>query len=142
MQPKNSSDVTVLVVDDDEIDVMGVQRAFEKSKLRNPIIVASDGGDALRKLRDGKSVPRPYLVLLDINMPRMSGIEFLENARQDPDLHNSVIFVLTTSNDENDKRKVYRHNVAGYIVKGYQEDGFVDAVSLLDQYSRINQFPM
>lgn len=141
MQPRNSEDITVLVVDDDEVDVMGVQRAFKKSKLCNSIIVASDGKEALKKLRDGKSVHRPYLVLLDINMPQMDGIEFLENARRDPALQNSVVFVLTTSNDEKDKRRAYQHNIAGYIVKGHREDGFVDAVSLLDQYSRINQFP-
>ncbi len=142
MVDQQKEEVTILVVDDDEIDVMGVQRAFKKSNLKNSIVVASDGKDALRKLRDGKSVSKPYLVLLDLNMPQMNGVEFLENARKDPELHNSVVFVLTTSNDEEDKRKAYKHNIAGYFVKGQMEEGFGDAVTLLNHYSRVNQFPV
>ena len=139
MQTKREA-VTVLLVEDDEVDVMGVRRAFKKSHIENNIVVATDGQDALTKLRDGKSVPRPYLVLLDLNMPRMSGIEFLEAARQDPGLHGSIVFVLTTSKDERDKQKAYNYNVAGYIVKERMEQGFINAAGLLDQYTQINEF--
>ena len=77
---------------------MGVQRAFRRAKVENTIVVANDGLIALEKLRG--DVRKPYLVLLDLNMPRMNGIEFLAEARKDDLLRDSLIFVLTTSKDE------------------------------------------
>jgi len=136
-----SKDVTILMIDDDEVDVMGVQRAFRHAKLENQIVVANDGFDALDKLRDGKSVPRPYLVLLDLNMPRMNGIEFLKEMRRDPKINESIVFVLTTSNDDQDKHKAYRQHIAGYIVKHRTADGFINAAGLLEQYAKIVEFP-
>lgn len=133
--------VSVLLVDDDAVDVMGVQRAFRQSELQNTIVVASNGLEALEKLRDGKSISRPYMVLLDLNMPKMNGIEFLEEARSDPDLKSSIIFVLTTSKDSEDKEKAYKHNIAGYIVKDRTTGGFINAAGLLSQYSRVVEFP-
>src|SRR5690606_5812988 len=124
MMPRNS-DVTVLLVEDDEVDVMGVRRAFRQSHLENNIVVASDGIEALAMLHDPEAVPRPYMVLLDLNMPRMNGIEFLERTRKDPMLQSSIIFVLTTSRDQEDKEKVYRHNPAGYIVKERIDGDFI-----------------
>ena len=141
MQPKKKENVTVLLVEDDEVDVMGVQRAFKKLKLNNAIVIAPDGQEALKKLRDGKSVPHPYLMLLDLNMPRMNGLEFLAKIRQDPELHNSIIFVLTTSNDSGDRQKAYQHNIAGYIVKGLFGESFINTAGLLDLYTQINEFP-
>jgi len=139
MQHKN--DVTVLLVDDDEIDVMGVKRAFTQSDLKNKIVVASDGRQALDILRDGSSVNRPYMMLLDLNMPRMNGIELLENMRSDPALKDAIVFVLTTSRAREDRQKAYDHNVAGYIVKGEVREGYLDAVGLLKHYSDVVQFP-
>ena len=133
-------EITVLLVDDDEVDVMGVKRAFDKTKIKNPIVVARDGLDALEKLRAG-TVKRPYLILLDLNMPRMNGIEFLDEIRKDAALKDSVVFVLTTSKDEQDKWASYQRNIAGYIVKENLGTEFLDAVSLLDVYWRVVEFP-
>lgn len=130
----------VLMVDDDEIDVMGVKREFLRSKLKNPIVVANNGLEALEKLRNG-SVPSPRMVLLDLNMPRMNGIEFLQEIRRDPDLKETIIFVLTTSKAMEDKQQAYEHNIAGYIVKDCGNGGFVDTAELLNCYSRTVEFP-
>ncbi len=133
--------VSILLVEDDEIDVMGIKRAFKEAKVANPIIVAENGLEALEKLKDGKSILRPYLILLDINMPRMNGHEFLEEIRADEDLKNSIVFVLTTSKDDKDVFKAYEKNVAGYLIKENIGKGFLEAVSLLDTYWKIVEFP-
>ncbi len=133
--------VTVLLIDDDEVDVMGIKRAFRQHKLDNDIVVASDGYDALSKLRDGKSVTAPYLILLDLNMPKMDGIEFLHQTRADPALRSSIIFVLTTSQTPEDKARAYEHNIAGYLIKDGGNGGFIDAADLLGRYARAVAFP-
>jgi CheY-like chemotaxis protein len=130
-------DITIFLVEDNEVDVMGVQRAFKKSNFPNPIVVAGNGQEALSKLRDGKSVPRPYLVLLDLNMPKMNGIEFLEEIRKDNELRSAIVFVLTTSNATDDRNKTSEQNVAGYIVKGKETGGFINVVNLLNQYAQV-----
>ena len=99
--------VTILMVDDDEVDVMGLERAFRRGNMHNPIVTAPDGIAALALLRDGHSVMRPYMIVLDINMPRMTGIEFLDEVRGDKKLQDSVVFVLTTSKDDEDKHRAY-----------------------------------
>ncbi len=133
-------EITVLLVDDDEVDVMGVERAFKRAKIKNPIVTAKDGLDALEKMRAQK-VKRPYLILLDLNMPRMNGLEFLDAIRKDSDFKDSVVFVLTTSKAEQDKWEAYQRNIAGYIVKENVGEEFLDAVSLLNMYWRIVELP-
>ncbi len=86
----------ILVVDDDEVAVMAVRRALRQHRIDNPVVVANDGLHALELLRSG-AVGRPYIILLDINMPRMTGLEFLSVIRADRDLSSSVVFVMTTS---------------------------------------------
>lgn len=136
----NPKEVTILLVDDDDIDVMSVMRAFERAKIKNPIIVARDGVDALVILRD-QNFKRPYLILLDLNMPRMNGIEFLDELRNDEKLRDSIIFVLTTSRAESDKLDAYQRNIAAYIVKENVGVEFLNAIALLDMYWRIVEFP-
>ncbi len=133
--------VTILLVEDNDIDIMGVQRAFKASNAINSIVVAGDGLEALALLRDGKSVPRPYLVLLDLNMPKMNGIEFLAAARQDPELRNSIVFVLSTSRADDDKNQAFGHNIAGYIVKDRTAGDFINAAELLERYARVCEIP-
>jgi len=106
----------ILLVDDDDLDVMNVKRAFEKAKVPAPLYVASSGYEALEMLRSG-AVPRRRLILLDLNMPRMNGIEFLERLRADPELRGIPVVVLTTSADDRDRAAAYRHCVAGYMIK-------------------------
>ncbi len=136
--------VNLLLVDDDDVDVMGLKRAFTKSRIGNPITVARDGIEALEILRgqNGKAkLPKPHLILLDLNMPRMDGIEFLEALRADEDLRTAVVFMITTSKAEEDKARAYGHNVAGYIVKQDPASTFLQAVSLLEHYWKIVEFP-
>lgn len=130
----------ILLVEDDNVDAKIVVRAFTKLRIANPIIRAKDGVMALELLRDG-SVSRPYIILLDLNMPKMGGIEFLDELRRDAMLSSSVVFVLTTSKDDEDKMAAYNHNIAGYIVKEKLQNGFDELVKLLDCYWRIVELP-
>lgn len=143
MQSGANETVTILLVDDDSIDAEAIRRAFRKARIANPIVSVADGLEALQRLRDttARGVPRPYLVLLDLNMPRMNGIEFLEELRRDETLHNSVVFVLTTSDDDRDKVAAYDRHVAGYMVKNRAGEAFIDLIALLDHYWRIVELP-
>ncbi len=136
--------IHILLVEDDEIDAMGIQRAFRKQKIANPIHVAENGIEALNMLRSSNGhgpMPRPYLILLDLNMPQMNGIEFLEELRKDPDLNDSLVFVLTTSDDDRDKVAAYEKHVAGYMVKAKAGEDFLHLMELLDGYWRYVEFP-
>jgi CheY-like chemotaxis protein len=136
--------VNLLLVEDDEVDIQGLKRAFAKSRIGNPITVARDGIEALEFLRgeNGRpKLPKPHLILLDLNMPRMNGIEFLEAIRADDDLKRSVVFMITTSKAEEDKTRAYAQHVAGYIVKQDPANTFLQAVALLEHYWKIVEFP-
>lgn len=135
------SGVHVLIIDDDHVDVMTIKRAFQKSKIANPLIVATDGIEAMEMLKAGR-VPRPFVILLDVKMPRMSGHEFLDALRADEELSKSVVFMLTTSDSQDDKDAAYSRHVAGYIVKQYAGDGFLDLVQMLDHYWNIVEVPV
>ena len=139
-----ASTVNLLLVDDDEVDVQGLKRAFAKSRIGNPITVARDGIEALEFLRgeNGRpKLPKPHLILLDLNMPRMNGLEFLEAIRADGDLKRSVVFMITTSKAEEDKARAYDQHVAGYIVKQDPANTFLQAVALMEHYWKIVEFP-
>ena len=139
-----TSMVNLLLVEDDEVDVQGLKRAFAKSRIGNPITVARDGIEALEILRgeNGQAkLAKPHLILLDLNMPRMNGLEFLEAIRADEDLKTSVVFMITTSKAEEDKARAYEKNVAGYIVKQDPANTFMQAVALLEHYWKIVELP-
>ncbi len=132
--------VQVLLVEDNEVDVEAVRRAFDQHRISNPLLVARDGYAALEALRTGH-VRRPYVILLDLNLPRMGGLELLEKLRSDPELSDSVVFVLTTSKRDEDKVASYHHHIAGYIVKGDVGAGFMDLMNLLGAYWRVVELP-
>ncbi len=136
-----SRELHILLVDDDVVDVMTVRRAFEKNRITNPIHVASNGLDALAKLRDGSIPSTRRLILLDINMPKMNGIEFLRALRADPELSPLPVVVLTTSNEERDKISAYELNVAGYLVKPVTFTSFVDLMATLNKYWTLVEMP-
>lgn len=139
-----TSMVNLLLVEDDEVDVQGLKRAFAKSRIGNPITVARDGIEALEILRgeNGQAkLAKPHMILLDLNMPRMNGLEFLEALRADEDLKTSVVFMITTSKAEEDKARAYEKNVAGYIVKQDPANTFMQAVALLEHYWKIVELP-
>jgi CheY-like chemotaxis protein len=135
----------ILLVDDDEVDVMNVQRAFKKNNISNPLYIANNGLEALDLLRgQGGQPPIPgtrRLVLLDLNMPKMNGLEFLRAIRDDPELRSLTVVVLTTSDDERDRIEAYNLNVAGYILKPVTFTAFVEAMATLNKYWTINELP-
>ena len=133
--------LNILLVEDDQIDVMNVKRAFEKNRITNPLFVAGDGIEALEMLRHD-TVPRTRrMILLDLNMPRMNGIEFLRALRQDPALQHTPVVVLTTSNDDRDKIEAYNLNVAGYLVKPVTFINFVELMATLNKYWALVELP-
>jgi len=140
----NGKDVTFLLIEDDEVDLMGMQRAFKQLRVANPVAIARNGVEGLAALRgeDGfEKVERPYIVLLDLNMPKMNGIEFLDEVRKDPMLKTAVVFVLTTSDHDRDKVSAYERNVAGYVVKSKPLESFMDALNMIDHYWRVVELP-
>jgi CheY-like chemotaxis protein len=133
-------ELEILLVEDDAVDVMNVRRAFAKNKLTNRIHVAQNGIEALEILRQG-TLPARHLVLLDLNMPKMNGIEFLRELRRDPNLHTTSVVVLTTSNEERDKIEAYELNVAGYLLKPVTFSNFVDLMAALNKYWTLVELP-
>jgi CheY-like chemotaxis protein len=137
--------VTFLLLEDDEVDIQAMRRTFHRMRLANPLLVARDGIEGLAILRGQGDLPaldRPYIVLLDLSMPRMGGIEFLEALRADPVLTGTVVFVLTTSAEEGDRVAAYQRHVAGYIVKSdLSGEGLSKAIDMLDHYWRVVELP-
>ena len=137
-------DIEILLIEDDDIDAKAMQRAFRERDITNPIRRAKDGMHALQILRgddEQEKVRHPFLIILDLNMPRMSGIEFLEELRKDRSIKNSIVFVLTTSNDDRDKIEAYEKNVAGYMLKSKVGEDFENLIEMLDLYWRYVEFP-
>jgi len=136
--------VNILLVEDDELDAEAIDRAFKKVRIGNPIHVVRDGLAALEKLRGqggADPMPHPYLILLDLNLPRMNGIEFLAALRDDEALRDSIVFVLSSSDDDRDKLAAYEKHVAGYVVKSKAGEDFMNLIGMLDHYWRIVEFP-
>ncbi|HMN31671.1 MAG TPA: response regulator [Caldilineaceae bacterium] len=136
--------IQVLLVEDDEVEAEAILRAVRKHQLPLSITIATDGLEALNLLKTGQSgaLPlHPHITLLDLNMPRMTGLEFLDAIRQDAGLRRSIVFVLTTSNRDEDKIAAYDRNVAGYLVKSRLGDDFSRLTDLLDIYWQVVEFP-
>ncbi|MDY6802349.1 MAG: response regulator [Cyanobacteriota bacterium] len=131
--------INILLVEDDEVDVMNVKRAFKKNKISNPLYIASNGLEALKMLRGEEGSmpaipPRRRLILLDLNMPKMNGLEFLHELRADPKLKVTPVIVLTTSDEDRDRVEAYNMNVAGYILKPVTFSKFAEVMATLNKY--------
>ncbi len=136
--------INILLIEDDEVDVMNVQRAFKKNNITNPLYFAANGLEALDILRGQgtPTIPRERrLILLDLNMPKMNGIEFLRELRLDPELKPIPVIVLTTSNEDRDKVEAYNLNVAGYILKPVTFSNFVQTMATLNKYWTLSEIP-
>jgi CheY-like chemotaxis protein len=135
----------ILLVDDDEVDVRNVRRAIQRNQERGlaatTLHVAGDGVEALELLRAGAIPARRRLVLLDLNMPRMNGLELLRALRADPELAALPVVVLTTSDDERDKMEAYDLNVAGYLVKPVDFASTVELMAALETYWTVVELP-
>ncbi|WP_168563876.1 response regulator [Crateriforma spongiae] len=137
------SAVQILLVEDDDIDAEAIGRAFRKAKIANPTHRVCDGMEALEVLRGNaaSAISHPYLVLLDLNLPRLDGIGFLREIRADGSLKGTIVFVLTTSDDDADKIAAYDEQIAGYMVKSRAGKDFMNLINMLDHYWRVVEFP-
>ena len=136
--------VHVVLIDDDEVDVEAVVRSFRLHGMANPITTFRNGAEALHAMRGrfGSELgATPFLILLDLNMPMMNGIEFLDAIRGDPGLRRTIVFALTTSDTDEDKRAAYERHVAGYLVKSHLGVSYSALTQMLDNYWRIVEFP-
>lgn len=136
-----TAQLNILLVEDDEVDVMNIQRAFKLNHITNPLYIASNGIEALGVLRSDVMPRDRRIVLLDLNMPKMNGIEFLQELRADPELSHIPVVVLTTSNDDRDKVMAYDMNVAGYLLKPVRFTDFSDLMVTLNKYWTLVELP-
>ena len=130
----------VLLVEDDTIDAMTVQRAFRDLNVRNPLQRAVNGEEALAHLNDPAN-DTPCIILLDLNMPKMNGVELLKVIKADAQLRKIPVVVLTTSSEERDIVETFRLSVAGYIIKPVDYKKFVEAIRTIDLYWTISELP-
>lgn len=133
--------MNILLVDDDEVDVMTVKRAFARANISNPIFVATNGLEALEMLRKDAMPAKRRLILLDINMPKMNGIEFLRELRADPELQHATVVALTTSNADRDRLEAYKMNVAGYLLKPVTFQQFAEVMATINKYWALMEMP-
>jgi CheY-like chemotaxis protein len=133
--------INIILVEDDEVDVMTVKRAFAKNNISNPLFVASNGIEALELLRRENVPARRRLILLDVNMPKMNGIEFLRELRADPNLQQSSVVMMTTSNEERDRIDAFKLNVAGYLLKPVTFQQFAEVMSTINKYWALMEMP-
>jgi CheY-like chemotaxis protein len=134
--------LNIILVEDDDGDAKAIRRALNRSQIANPVTRVVDGVEALELLRGGNGgPPESYVMLIDLNMPRMNGLELLSELRADPRLRATVAFLLTTSTAAEDKAAAYASNVAGYIQKNRLGTHYADLVHTLDHYRRIVELP-
>ncbi len=142
-EPTPTSVVKILLVEDDAVDVMNVQRAFRKRNIKVPLCLAENGLEAINKLRGfpPEISSEGLLILLDLNMPAMNGLEFLQELRSDPSLKSIPTIILTTSNQDEDLSAAYQLNVAGYLVKPVIFANFVKLMDSMIQYWSLSKMP-
>ncbi|MCU0606848.1 MAG: response regulator [Candidatus Edwardsbacteria bacterium] len=139
--------IPILLVEDDKVDVMTVQRAFKRNNIINPLHVVANGQEALDYLHnagacaDQAACPTPGIILMDINMPVMNGIECLKALKADERLKKIPVIMLTTSKEECDRVESFRLSVAGYIIKPVEFEKFVEAVKVLNLYWTLSELP-
>jgi hypothetical protein len=126
--------LNILLVEDDEVDILLVKRAFAEARVTNTLEVVNDGFAALSFLRAPETRNDRRIVLLDLNMPRMSGLEFLRELRADEELKHTTVIVMTTSNEDKDRVEAYQLNVSGYVVKPLTFAAFAETVATLNKY--------
>jgi CheY-like chemotaxis protein len=131
---------TILLVEDDEIDIKSVKRAFDELHITNPLNVTHNGEEALEYLKDGKN-KKPGLILLDLRMPRMDGIEFLKVMKKEDELKIIPVVVLTTSKEEEDKIESFNLGIAGYMMKPVSYIDLVEVIRTIKMYWTLSESP-
>ena len=135
-----NSSKPILLVDDDLVDVMTIERASKELKIGNEFVRAANGEEALAYLRNPDN-ESPCIILLDLNMPRMNGHEFLLHVKSDDDLRRIPVVVLTTSREEEDRQKSFQMGVAGYMVKPADYQQFLKLMRTIDAYWTWSELP-
>ncbi len=130
----------LLLVEDDQVDARAVKRALEDLAMADSMVHLSNGEEALEYLRRGVN-ELPCLILLDLNMPKMNGIEFLKEMKKDPALRRIPIVVLTTSREDHDVMGTFEHSVAGYMVKPIDYQTFIKTVHTITDYWALSVLP-
>ena len=130
----------ILLVEDDTVDILTIKRSLQEIHVTNRIDVAENGEEALKILRE-YTYECPCLILLDLNMPRMGGIEFLQIIKCDELFKRIPVVVLTTSSDEQDKIESFKLGVAGYMIKPVDYQQFVEVVKTIDLYWTLSEIP-
>lgn len=131
----------ILLVDDNEIDAEVVLRGLRKHNITNEVVHHTGGQAALDYLHEQAATNPLPVILLDLNMPGMDGLEFLEAVRSDPALRPALVFVLTDSHDETDRERAFGMNVAGYILKSNAGADFIRVIALLQHYWNVVELP-
>ncbi|MBN2009872.1 response regulator [candidate division KSB1 bacterium] len=135
-----SNSIPILLVEDDEDNVLILKRALQKCNVTNPLYIAADGEDAYEFLthtgayENSQASPRPGLIFLDLNMPRMDGRELLKKIKSDPSLQFIPTVVLTTSKYERDMQQTYNIGANSYITKPINFQEFVDMIGVICEY--------
>ncbi|MBF0182810.1 MAG: response regulator [Magnetococcales bacterium] len=132
---------TILLVEDDRVDAMTVKRALKAIHVNNPLAVMGNGEEGLAWLRDGNN-DLPCIILLDLNMPRMNGIEFLNAIKKEDRLRTIPVVILTTSKDELDRARSFDLGVAGYMVKPVDYVQFVEVIRTINLYWTLSELPV
>jgi CheY-like chemotaxis protein len=134
------SENPILLVEDDHVDAMTVKRALKEIKVLNRLDIVCNGQEALDFLRDEKN-ETPGIILLDLNMPKMNGIEFLKIIKHDNDLRKIPVIVLTTSKEEQDRIESFKLGVAGYMIKPIDYLQFVEVIKTINMYWTLSELP-
>lgn len=140
----SDSTPSVLLVEDNDLDAMKIQRAFRALKVTREVTRVHDGIEAIEAIHGAPTAPRiarPCVVLLDLNMPRMNGIEFLEKRLEDPELLASPVFVLTTSQDPLDVQRANRLAIAGYLIKALAMSEMLKTLAAAEEFWRACHLP-
>lgn len=134
-----SNNTPILLVEDDQVDILTVKRAVKEVGISNPLHVCENGEEALEYLEEAEVLPS--IILLDINMPRMNGLEFLEHAKNDDRFKRIPVIVLTTSQEDQDRYRSFDLNAAGYMLKPVDYDQFTALMSSIENYWSLSKFP-
>ncbi|OEU61676.1 MAG: two-component system response regulator [Desulfobacterales bacterium PC51MH44] len=130
----------ILLVEDDDVDVMTVKRALKDLDIKNQLVCTANGEDALEYLKNNGN-KKPCIILLDLNMPKMNGIEFLQIVKADDTLKEIPVIVLTTSSQQQDIAESFKLSVAGYIVKSVDYAEYTEAINTINLYWTLSKLP-
>lgn len=133
--------IIIIHVDDDDGDAKAVKRALSKANFVNETLRASDGHEALEMLRQRKFKTPNCILLVDINMPKMSGFEFIETMKKDESIGPMITFILSTSSAREDRQRAYELGVSGYITKSKAGNDFKRLVQLVEDYVQLVEMP-